>query len=42
MAGKTTLWVTDDTKRRLRSFGQRGETDDQVLNWLMDEADKKK
>jgi hypothetical protein len=42
MSNMTTLWVSQATKKRFNSFGVKGETDDQLLNWLMDQAEKAK
>jgi hypothetical protein len=40
MNTKTQILLHKTTRERLRTFGKKGETWDEVLNRLMDEVDK--
>ncbi len=38
--GNTTVSLKTETRDRLKKYGFKGETWDQILNYLMDEVDK--
>jgi hypothetical protein len=40
MIDKKAIWVTQETMTRFNGFGIRGETADQLLNFLMDAYDQ--
>lgn len=42
VSGRKTLTITDSTYERLKSFGNFGESFDDLLNRLMDNVEKKK
>lgn len=37
--GKTTISLLKSSRKRLKSYGKKGQTYDDILRWLMDTAD---